>query len=246
MGVQDNSARIGWDDFVKYSDLVDPTKGFMSLGEILVEVEFAPSHGRLEKVREAQITGCTLQDGMKSLFKSKVFSDVKLLVDGEEFDAHRAALASRSEVFEAMFNASMTETATNSVTIGDISAETMKLLLQFIYTDTFAAYDVQPAVIGDLLKAAQKYQISRLSRLCEKKAVEALTLESVLDWLMLGTMVEAPELKSACMRFVRENLAEVQLTPGWKRMLADKQLMTEVVPSIIEMICPPAKRLKCE
>eukprot|EP00747_Dinoflagellata_sp_TGD_P169380 gnl/TRDRNA2_/TRDRNA2_198236_c0_seq1.p1 gnl/TRDRNA2_/TRDRNA2_198236_c0~~gnl/TRDRNA2_/TRDRNA2_198236_c0_seq1.p1 ORF type:complete len:370 (-),score=71.60 gnl/TRDRNA2_/TRDRNA2_198236_c0_seq1:20-1129(-) len=251
MGIDrnDHSARVGWNDFVKFSDLVNPSSGFLLMGEIIVKAEIHPfgiDRGALVRLEEAPPTGHTLTEAIESLFDSKSFSDAKLIVDGREFDVHRAILASRSKVFEAMFSASMTEATTNSVTVTDISAETMEILLQFIYTDSFEKTNAQPELIGDIMKAAKKYEISRLYNLCEKRALTAITLESVIDWLMLATMLEAQEIKGACMQFVTNRLPEVQLTEGWKRLLANKQLMVEVMPSMLELMCPPEKRRKCE
>ena len=47
LGNDSHKARVGWDDFVKLSDLLDPTKGFFALGEIIVKAEISPAKGVL-------------------------------------------------------------------------------------------------------------------------------------------------------------------------------------------------------
>merc|ERR1712196_624798 len=48
------------------------------------------------------------------------------------------------------------------------------------------------------------------------------------------------------MQLIKSNLSEVQDTEGWKRLKADKQLNGEVMHSVLELMCPPAKRLKSD
>lgn len=240
------NARVGWDDFMKLSDLLDPCKGFFVLDEIIVKAEISLAIGFLREMKSQELTGCTLKTSIKKLLGSPILSDVKLIAEGQEFDVHRVILASRSEVFENMFTTGMTEATGNAVHVEDITAETMKLMLQFIYEDTFAVADAEPQLIGDLLKAAKKYDIPRLSSLCEKRALTAITVNSVIDWLMLATMLGIQEIKNECMRVVTANLAEVQITEGWGRLVDNPQLMKELMPSIVQMMCPPAKRSRTE
>jgi len=68
------------------------------------------------------------------------FSDVLLKVTlGREttFRCHKAILAARSPVFDAMFSGDFIENTTNTVEIKDIHANTMKHFLDFLYAGQF-------------------------------------------------------------------------------------------------------------
>lgn len=242
LGTHDKLARAGWVDFVKYADMTDPSKGFFVLGEVVVKAEIAVLGPKMVEIKDSEPGGDNLATGIHNLFQSKVLSDIKLVVDGRQFECHRAILASRSKVFEAMFRTPMAEAESDTVTIEGITPDTLQLMLQFIYTDTIETADAEPRLIGDLLKAAKKYDIARLFSLCEKRALTAISVDSAIDWLMLATMVDANAIKRACMQLVTDQMSEIQLTQGWKRLLEDRQLMSVILPSIVECMSPPAKR----
>eukprot|EP00931_Biecheleriopsis_adriatica_P102447 TRINITY_DN77421_c0_g1_i1.p1 TRINITY_DN77421_c0_g1~~TRINITY_DN77421_c0_g1_i1.p1 ORF type:complete len:516 (+),score=106.01 TRINITY_DN77421_c0_g1_i1:29-1549(+) len=63
-------------------------------------------------------------------------SDMKLIADGKEFEAHWSILASRSLVFRAMLDAKMSEAERSQVEVPDMDAISMSRLLHFIYTGT--------------------------------------------------------------------------------------------------------------
>lgn len=61
--------------------------------------------------------------------RSGIFTDVVLLIDGQEFPCHRATLSANSTYFRAMFGGSLKEGHQNIINIQKISASTMSLLL---------------------------------------------------------------------------------------------------------------------
>jgi len=246
---ESRKARIGWEDFVGWSKLVDPKQGFVVLGELIVEAEIvpcAPEKGELAVTPGPKLEGSSLSDDIKSLWSSKSSSDVLIVAGGKEFSVHRSILAARSPVLRSMFSTGMAEASTATVEITDISPEALEILLEFLYTDSFARQDAEPQLTGDVLKAARKYEVPRLASLCEARAMTAINVESVAEWLMLAVMVGAEQLKAACMRFLKVHCAEVQCTAGWRRLTADRQLASEVMPCLLELLCPPAKRARSE
>jgi len=249
LGIEDYKARVGWDNFCRFVDIVDPRRGFLVLGELIIEAEITPCSrvmGFLCDAVQPSLQGPDLMEDMQQLWESKSLSDVRLVVADQEFRAHRAVLAARSSVFASMFSTDMAEAQSSTVTVADVRPEVFEMLLEFLYTDSLTRQDAEPQVIGDLLKAAKKYAVPRLASLCENRALTAITLDSVVEWLMLATMLDAEQLKSACMRFVKSHCAEVQCTAAWQRLVADKQLLSQVMPCILEALCPPAKRPRSE
>lgn len=118
----------GYDKFVKRDrrfeeSMVDDTVTM----EVVMESEpFAPLkppglHRRLATLHHhAQL----LQTGEHS--------DVTLVVENQEFRAHKAILAAGSPVFRGMFAHGMQEALTNKVVMDDMSADTFRLVLQYV------------------------------------------------------------------------------------------------------------------
>ena len=68
-----------------------------------------------------------------SLFLDPKTSDIKIIRDGIEFPCHKFILSLRSEVFQAMFSIDSQEQQENIIKISDISSQTMKSFLKFMY-----------------------------------------------------------------------------------------------------------------
>lgn len=95
--------------------------------EILDQLQQTPPNYDQEKQSKAS-------DDMQALLDSGKFSDVKLVVGGKEFPAHKAILSARSSVFQAMFDQPPKESQDNRIEITDIEGEVFQELLRYIYT----------------------------------------------------------------------------------------------------------------
>ncbi|CAM0871250.1 unnamed protein product [Alopecurus aequalis] len=137
-----------------------------------------------------------LLDGLESSDDVLFGTGVTFIVEGTEIHAHKLVLAMRSPVFAAELLGGMKESATCSrVNIDDMSVSTFKAMLYFIYTDELpAALDPgndnnagksHVAMAGDLLVAADRYDLERLRLMCEKILAENIGVASVMTTLML-------------------------------------------------------------
>jgi speckle-type POZ protein len=132
-------------------------------------------------------------DGSKSNSSGMPFAtDVTFIVEQTEIHAHRLVLAMRSPVFNAGLLGAMKESAACSrVTIDDMSASTFKAMLFFIYTDELPnSHKYENQNVGDLLVAADRYDLERLRLMCEKILAENMDAESAMPTLMLVHMDE--------------------------------------------------------
>ncbi|WVZ50312.1 hypothetical protein U9M48_001578 [Paspalum notatum var. saurae] len=127
------------------------------------------------------------------LLDSGVGADVKFVVGGEAFAAHRAVLASRSSVFMAQLFGPMKEKKENetdqiALQIDDIDASAFRVMLRFIYTDT------RPEMDGDdrtlmaqhLLAAADRYGLERLKSNCEDVLGSYIDVDTAATTLALA------------------------------------------------------------
>ena len=158
-----------------------------------------------------------LQHDIGQLFESKKFSDIKLNVNNEIFHAHTNVLASRSQVFAAMFAHGMLEKAEGFVTIEDIDNKVFKEILRYIYTGQ--VLHLEETVFG-ILSAADKYHLNELMALCATYLCNHLTSDNVSDVLILADAHCSEKLKAAAITFINTHGESVIVTSGYKSLLS--------------------------
>ncbi|XP_057318162.1 protein roadkill-like [Microplitis mediator] len=148
-------------------------------------------------------------DDFKELFKNKAGSDVVLIVDDSKFRVHKSILIARSSVFASMFLYE-TEVKENYVTINDLSLKTIGEMLKFIYTDQVTDIDGDAK---ELLKAADKYQLQTLKKLCEESLCKSITIANAVDIMILADENNARQLLDYAINFIANNTGHF-IKPG--------------------------------
>uniref|UniRef100_A0A7E4W965 BTB domain-containing protein n=1 Tax=Panagrellus redivivus TaxID=6233 RepID=A0A7E4W965_PANRE len=113
-----------------------------------------------------------------NLYSSPTDSDVMLVVEDDEFPAHRSILSKRSEYFKAMFSSSFIEANSDKIVLKDTNLNAFKRVLKYIYTnnveclcdDSISIYEA-----FELLLCSRFYMVdsaaSAIIRYIEKKGV---------------------------------------------------------------------------
>jgi speckle-type POZ protein len=187
-----------------------------------------------------------LSQDLENGFVDKSFSDCKIVCQSKTFDCHRFILSSRSPVFRAMFENDMEEATSCKVDIKDLSADVVEEMLYFIYSGNTPNL---AKGAGDLLAAADMYQLDHLKNMCEEKLINCTSIDSAVAHLVLGDMYQAELLKKAALTFVVKNMSTVIRTRDWKeRLICQPQLMAEVMETMARKETsskePSAKRSK--
>ncbi|KAL6605849.1 hypothetical protein ACP70R_041502 [Stipagrostis hirtigluma subsp. patula] len=172
------------------------------------------------------------------LLESQKGADIKFVVSGESFMAHKAILAVRSPIFMAEFFGPMKESSLDVVEIKDIEPEAFKAMLHFIYTDTCPALaqqhtsdmgrEVVAAMAQHLLAAADRYGLDRLKLICEDKLYRGISVETAATTLALADQHGCSRLKTRCIQFIigsPENLDSVMATEAYKHLMASCPLL---------------------
>ena len=108
----------------------------------------------------------------------------------------------QSSVFKRMLNHShMVEAKSGEIKVTDISPITMESLLFFIYHDNLD----ESKISGDLMMAADKYNISALYKLCVYHFKNNLTVENAEDFMNLAYLKNEHELFEKACKFVFKN-----------------------------------------
>ncbi|CAL1268426.1 unnamed protein product [Larinioides sclopetarius] len=178
-----------------------------------------------------------LASDFERLLKPKAtdFTDVNLKCENASFSVHKNILSVRSSVFAAMFTTGVKEKRENKVNISDISPQVLKTMLIYIYTGKTGELSVQSA--GELLFAADKYQLQALKRVCSDYLKSFVSVENALNTLVLGHLHDN-ELKVFAMDFIcnsREEFEVLEKTTEWTNLREKRpSLAMDVLTSMVK------------
>ena len=128
------------------------------------------------------------------LLNSGMFADFTIKADGQLFKCHKAILAARSPVFQRMLNIDMRESATNELTLTDVSPDNVKDMLSFIYNDNVEHYGEKAR---DLLPVAEKYDLADLKTECSAALIKQIKLETAVELALLADLYNVENLRQA-------------------------------------------------
>ncbi|WAR05495.1 RDX-like protein [Mya arenaria] len=241
----------GFKKFIRRDFLMDDVNGLLPDDKLTIFCEVSVVGDTVNVSGQSNCTPvkvpeCRLSDDMGSLHERALFSDVTLCVGGREFLAHKAILAARSMVFNAMFAHEMEEKKQNRVDIEDVEHEVMREMLRFIYTGKAPNLD---RMADDLLAAADKYALDRLKVMCEEALCSNLTVDNVCEILVLADLHSADQLKTHAIDYINSHATDVMETQGWKTLImSHPHLIADAFRAMASQqsppLGPPRKRIK--
>uniref|UniRef100_A0A8C4WYP3 Speckle type BTB/POZ protein like n=1 Tax=Eptatretus burgeri TaxID=7764 RepID=A0A8C4WYP3_EPTBU len=194
----------GFKKFIRRDFLLDDANGLLPDDKLTLFCEVSVVQDSVNisghsNMTTLKVPECRLANDMGDLWESNRFADCCLCVCGREFNAHKAILAARSAVFNAMFKHEMEETKKNRVEIKDVEPEVFKEMLRFVYTGRAPNLE---KMADDLLAAADKYALDRLKVMCEEALCVNLSVENVADTLILADLHSAEQLRAHSIDFI--------------------------------------------
>ncbi|CAO2192161.1 unnamed protein product [Urochloa humidicola] len=192
---------LGWPRFIKGSDLelTYMTNGLVRFMCVVIVVPDNPTPTPMP------MPPPDIGIHLGHLLDPAVGSDVSFIVDGQQFPAHRAVLAARSPVFEAELFGSMADATVPSIAIHEIKPAAFKVMLRFMYTDSFHADselgDSLTDMLQHLLDVADRFALDRLKLICSLKLIENISVDTVGSILVCAETYNCPELKNKCLNF---------------------------------------------
>ncbi|KAJ4752075.1 TD and POZ domain-containing protein 2 [Rhynchospora pubera] len=154
------------------------------------------------KIAEELPEGSMLPENIRRPGETNEMADVKFIVEGEIFSAHRAVLGARLAVFKAELSESDSAAEREEVIpIMDMQAAVFKLLLEFMYTDNLPE-DASFEIIQGLMVAANKYALEGLVVRCQQRLIKNLTLDTGTDYLIFADQNGFSKLKKECLQFL--------------------------------------------
>ena len=225
-GLSEFSKEKGWGfkSFLTKTNLKGETTQYLPGGVLTVacqftfsvsESEISTSHNRASATA---IQSTCLANNLKTMWKKEELTDFKLICEDKVFPCHKFVLASRSDVFEAMFrHEDISETLTGKAIIKDCTPQVLSDFLEFLYTDQLENKDNFDSC--ELMLLADKYNIPSLKKVCEKNLGLNLNCSNAIKKLNLAAMVTAPELLEIAAKFVTNHFHKLYGSEDWKVMI---------------------------
>ncbi|CAG5133354.1 unnamed protein product [Candidula unifasciata] len=118
-----------------------------------------------------------LLTGFSQLYKNKQFVDVTLRVEETDFPCHKNVLAASSPYFLVMFSTSLVESQLDCITLQDMEARTLELVLDYIYT---GQVNLTEDTVQNLLSAANLFQLIPLRDGCAEFMMNHVTVANCI------------------------------------------------------------------
>ncbi|CAG01480.1 unnamed protein product, partial [Tetraodon nigroviridis] len=141
--------------------------------------------------------------------RAKEFTDLKIIVEGKEFEVHQNVLASCSLYFKDLVKRSSGEKRNGEaleLNMSNISADVLEQLLEFVYTGSLV---IDSANAKTLLEAANKFQFNTFCKVCVSFLEKQLTAVNCLGVLAMAEAMSCTELHNMAKAFALQNFPEV-------------------------------------
>lgn len=198
-----NNEAVGTRRFIKESVIMNPKNEFLKDNKLLTIVCNVIIVNKRSMViddteNSQQTKRIKLLDEYEEFFNNIQHSDVTIISESKKFYLSKIVLKAHSTVLRAMIT-NMEEHNLVALVIKDVKSEVLNELFQFIYT---GKVDPTDKLCGDLLEAAQKYNIQGLKELCEERMSNYLSKNNVMSYLTLAVTNNAQKLKSAAIEYI--------------------------------------------
>lgn len=178
-------------------------------------------------------TKLTVLASLGRMLSESIHTDITICASNGSIGAHRAVLAARSPVFHSMFSHDLKEKEMSAINISDMPIEACQAFLNYIYSNI--QYDDFLTHRLDLLRAADKYDISDLKDACQESLLEDIDTKNVLERLQSASMYRLPKLKVCCLQYLVKFGKIYDIREEFDAFIqtADRELIGEVVNEIL-------------
>jgi len=129
------------------------------------------------------------------LLESAECADITFTFGGEEIKAHKAILITRSKYYSGMFQSKLMEDTSSKIEVTDADPKVFRGMLEFLYSG------LPPKQLNDialdLFVTADKYGIEELRDICELNLRARLSVDNVVDALLLAEQHNLQDLMAA-------------------------------------------------
>lgn len=202
----DNEMR-GFSSFIKNKDLLDEKKQYVRDNKLVLKCTATVGIAEKTKSMDTKIIEPSAKKAKsvsycQKLLEENKYSDITLIVDDKNINAHKNMLSISSPVMASMLY-DKKESKINSLEIKDFSYEVIQGMVKFVYTNKV---DNISDIANQLIYAAKKYGITDLSNYCEEELYKSINQENFLTLLIIADDCDALILKKKIITFISKNL----------------------------------------
>ncbi|XP_067031004.1 kelch-like protein 12 [Acropora muricata] len=152
-----------------------------------------------------------LIERINALRTNQCFSDVTVVVKGEEFQAHKIVLAAASPFFLSLLESQMKETTENMIKIEleEATASVMEEVLAYVYTGNASLTKENG---HNLIATADFLLLPGLKAMAEDFLKRHLTIENCVFNYYFAEKYQCCGLKGECCKMINENFKKVMET----------------------------------
>jgi hypothetical protein len=214
----------GFASFLSKESLKEKAKTRLPKGALKLKCNFTIY---VDEISSIENEGSSLCSNMYNLLTEGFLQDFNIKCEGKDFLCHQAILATRSDVFKAMLTTESDEKKKGEVEIKDCSADTIPLLLEFMYTDFID--DDRDYNSTELLILADKYQVVRLKNKCQVALSKTVDKNNAIQLLSIASLYSAKVLMLNAAKVVANNIKELVGSEDWKQMVATNPQAMEAI-----------------
>ena len=174
----------------------------------------------------------SLQKDMIKFLNDEELSDVTFSVGSSLVKANRSLLAARSDHFRALFITSgMKESFGDKVVVPDVTEESFRFMLEYIYTDQLPEQCTTWERSIDLLIIADRFKLTRLRVLCEDSIRRSLNVDNVISVLITCHKNNVEALKALCLEFFinNEELLKLKNCSSMETLMHEPALVFQIL-----------------
>lgn len=149
-----------------------------------------------------------LLDQIKRMKDLTEMIDVVLVAEGEKFPCHKLILAAFSSYFKAMFTCGLVECTQKEVALHDISAESVSVLLHYMYT---AELHVTNGNVQSVAVAAFFMQMDDVFNICQKYMMDHMDASNCVGIYYFAKQIGAEELSEQARKYLYQHFSDVSL-----------------------------------
>lgn len=167
-----------------------------------------------------------LLEELKTLFDDRLLIDVYICVGSREIPCHRNVLSAASPYFRAMFTSDMSESKQMKVTLHEVDAVAVSLLVNFAYT---GKVEVSRANAQNLLATASLLGMLPIQRACAKFMEMQLDIHNCIGIREFALAHDLQELMIKSREFIEKNFSQVSDTEEFLQLGVEQ--ITELLGS---------------
>ncbi|KAI6179872.1 Protein roadkill-like protein [Aphelenchoides besseyi] len=175
-----------------------------------IEISYTPSEICLSN----RLNRDHILDEQANAFNKEELSDFKIRVGDETFHVAKAFLSVHSEVFRAMLDHDTAESISGVLTIDDLDAEIVEVMLRYLYTGQVKNLRTHCL---ELFCVADRYALSDLQDICLNAIYENLDVNLIMHCLELAFAYDRLDtFRDRVIGFAVMHIQQIKRLDGWK------------------------------